>query len=65
MTEHKLAVPDMSCSHCEGRIKSILEGMNLPSFSVDLAGKTVTVETDDLDRVLNALDDGGYEAQKI
>lgn len=65
MAIYTLTVPDMSCSHCEGRIKSILEGLNLPSFSVDLAGKAVTVETDDLDRVLNALDDGGYEAQKI
>nr|WP_321501588.1 heavy-metal-associated domain-containing protein [uncultured Dethiosulfovibrio sp.] len=64
MAEYKLTVPDMSCSHCEGRIKSILEGLNLPSFSVDLAGKTVTVETDDLNRVLNALDDGGYEAKE-
>ena len=65
MAVYKLTVPDMSCSHCEDRIKSILEGLNLPSFSVDLAGKAVTVETDDLDKVLNALDDGGYEAQKI
>lgn len=64
MAIYTLTVPDMSCSHCEGRIKSILDGLNLPSFSVDLAGKTVTVETDDLDRVLQTLDDGGYEAQK-
>lgn len=65
MATYVLTVPDMSCSHCEGRIKAILGGMGLASFSVDLPGKTVTVDTDDLARVVQALDDGGYEARKI
>lgn len=65
MTSHLLKIPDMSCSHCEARITAILEEMKVPRFSVNLSEKTVTVETDDLKRVIDALDDGGYEAEEI
>lgn len=65
MSKHRLSVPDMSCSHCEARIKSILGGLGLSDFSIDLAARTVTVEASDLGRVLDALDDGGYEAKEI
>ena len=65
MAVYKLTVPDMTCSHCEGRITSILKDMNLSSFSVDLPSKVVTVETDRIDLVIQALDDGGYEAKEV
>ncbi|MCF4114518.1 MULTISPECIES: heavy-metal-associated domain-containing protein [Dethiosulfovibrio] len=65
MMSHLLKVPDMSCAHCEARITAILEEMKVPSFSVNLSEKTVTIETDDLKRVIEALDDGGYEAEEI
>lgn len=62
MTRYRLSVPEMSCAHCEARITKALEELELDSFSVDLAGKTVTVETDDVKRVIEALDEAGYDA---
>ncbi len=64
MNTYTLSVPDMSCSHCEARITRILQELGVPSFSIDLAARTVTVETESLAAVLTALDDGGYEAQE-
>ena len=65
MTVNILSVPDMSCSHCEAKITGALEDLKLNSFSVDLANKLVTVETDHVQRVIDALDEAGYEAHKV
>jgi len=59
-------VEGMSCSHCENAVKksvSALDGVN--SVSVDLKGKTVTVEYESskvsLDRIKAEIEDQGYD----
>jgi len=61
-----LKVEGMSCSHCENAIKksvSALDGVS--SVTVDLKGKTVTVEYESskvsLDRIKNEIEDQGYD----
>lgn len=64
MKKHTLSVPDMSCAHCEARITKALEELGAESFSVDLANKIVKVETDDVQRVIDALDEAGYDSYR-
>jgi copper chaperone len=61
-----LNVNGMSCSHCENAVKKAvgsLEGVS--SVSVNLSGKTVTVDFDEakvtLDQIKYEIDDQGYE----
>jgi copper chaperone len=61
-----LNVNGMSCSHCENAVKKAvgnLEGVS--NVSVDLEGKTVTVDYDEskvtLDNIRFEIDDQGYE----
>jgi copper chaperone len=60
-----LNVNGMSCSHCENAVKKAvgnLEGVS--NVSVDLEGKTVTVDYDEskvtLDNIKFEIDDQGY-----
>ncbi len=59
---YELNVPDMSCHHCVARISRVLEEIEVPEYRVLLEDKVVEVETDDLDKVIAALDEAGYEA---
>lgn len=61
-----LKVEGMSCSHCENAIKKsvgALDGVN--AVTVDLKGKTVTVEYESskvsLNRIKNEIEDQGYD----
>ncbi len=66
MEKAVLNVEGMSCSHCEKAIKTAvgaLEGVK--SVTVDLMGKTVTVEFDagkvTLDAIKEQIEDQGYD----
>lgn len=61
MARYVLNVPDMSCHHCVARISKVLEELGVSEYRVLLEDKVVEVETDDLDKVLAALDEAGYE----
>ena len=58
-----LKVPDMSCSHCVGRITKALEAEKL-SFKVLLENKTVEIDggEPEVEKAVAALDDAGYDS---
>jgi copper chaperone len=58
----KLNVPDMTCGHCVGVIEKAIKSVDAKAaVKVDLASKTVTVETAAApDPVSKAVDDAGY-----
>lgn len=61
-----LNVEGMSCSHCENAIKKAVGALDgVSTVTVDLKGKTVTVEYDgskvSLDRIKTEIEDQGYE----
>ena len=61
-----LNVEGMSCSHCENAIKKAVGALNgVSSVTVDLNGKTVTVEYESakvvLDSIKNEIEDQGYD----
>jgi copper chaperone len=64
-SETVFAVPDMNCSHCEATVRKAL-GAAFPaeSFSIDLAGKKVSVRGDSV-RAVEILRDAGYEATPL
>ncbi len=60
-----LSVPGMSCGHCEAAVKSeVGKVTGVESVSVDLDDKDVVVTGDslDLDAIIAAVDEAGYEA---
>jgi len=60
-----LSVPGMSCGHCEAAVKSEVGNVTgVESVSVDLDSKDVVVtgETLDVDAIIAAVDEAGYEA---
>ncbi|GAE87849.1 copper chaperone CopZ [Acetivibrio straminisolvens] len=68
MERKVLKVEGMSCSHCENAIKKsvgALDGVN--AVTVDLEGKTVTVEYESskvsLDRIKSEIEDQGYDVE--
>lgn len=61
-----LNVEGMSCSHCENAVKkSVGALLGVNDVSVDLKGKTVTVEYDQskvsIDSIKNEIEDQGYD----
>lgn len=61
-----LKVDGMSCEHCVKAInKAVSAILGVENVSVDLKGKTVTVEHEptraSLDRIKNEIEDQGYE----
>lgn len=62
MSKFVLSVPDMSCDHCVRRISSTLQDLGLDSFEVNLAEKSLMLETPDVNRVIDALEKAGYPA---
>lgn len=55
-------VPDMSCDHCVRNITRALEEAGYRDFSVSLEEKTVSVETEEPEKVRAALEEAGYPA---
>ncbi|MDD2206240.1 MAG: heavy-metal-associated domain-containing protein [Aminobacterium sp.] len=58
----KFHVPDMSCAHCVKRITTALEEAGYSGFNVDLETKTVHIETEDPQKIMDILDEAGYSA---
>jgi len=65
MGRYLLKIPDMSCQHCVNRISQALDEAGISKYRVDLESKTITVETEDLNEVLLALDEAGYAASPV
>lgn len=60
-----LSVPGMTCGHCEAAVKSEVGSVTgVESVSVDLATKDVVVTGNalDVDALVAAVDEAGYEA---
>lgn len=63
-----LAVPGMSCGHCEARILKALGAVDGISAAVDLKKKTVTVTMDQevSDQTLReVVEEAGYEVDSV
>ncbi|MEG1602877.1 MAG: heavy-metal-associated domain-containing protein [Cloacibacillus sp.] len=63
MAEYKLHIPDMSCAHCEKRIREAVEKAGGVVKSLDLETKKALIEIEaDADKVLEIIDQAGYDA---
>jgi copper chaperone len=60
--KHVFSVPDMSCNHCRMRIEKALDASGkAKTWTVDLPGKTVAVESDsDVAVLAGILSEAGY-----
>lgn len=64
MKKFTLLVPEMTCSHCEKRIRDVVTSLGGNVILLDLETKIVVAEADVSEEVLiKAIDDAGYEAQ--
>lgn len=66
MEKTVLKVEGMSCSHCENAIKKAVGAVDgVSAVTVDLKGKTVTVEYENskvsLDKIKNEIEEQGYD----
>ena len=64
MAEIKIKIPDMSCSHCENRIRDAFANAEATVKSLDLETKLVLVESElDSSKILEIIDEAGYDAE--
>lgn len=66
MTQITLSVPDISCGHCKSSIEGAVAPMEgVARAEVSITDRTVDVDYDpakvDLDAIITAIDDQGYE----
>ncbi len=66
MTQITLFVPDISCGHCKSSIEGAVGPMDgVTKAEVSISDRTVDVEYDpetvELDALVTAIDDQGYE----
>ena len=66
MTQITLSVPDISCGHCKSSIEGAVGPMDgVTKAEVSISDRTVDVEYDpetvELDAIVTAIDDQGYE----
>lgn len=66
MEKTVLKVEGMSCSHCENAVKKAVGALDgVGAVTVDLKGKTVTVEYENskvsLDKIKNEIEEQGYD----
>ena len=66
MTDITLSVPDISCAHCKSSIEGALVPLDgVAKAEVDITKRSVEVSFDDgkldLDTIIQAIDDQGYE----
>lgn len=56
MAKTRLTIPDMTCGHCEGRVKGLLGGLEgVQAVQVDLPHKAVDLEYDEAKLTLERL----------
>lgn len=66
MAEFKLKVPDMSCEHCEKRIREAVPNAGGRVKSLDLKSKEVVVDIEaEADKLLSIIDEAGYDTGLI
>lgn len=68
MAKTRLTIPDMTCGHCEGRVKGALTGLEgVQSVQIDLAKKAVDLDYDEsrlsLDRIREVLAEDDYPVE--
>ncbi|MCL1599457.1 MAG: copper ion binding protein [Actinomycetia bacterium] len=68
MTQITLSVPDISCGHCKSSIEGAVGPMDgVAKAEVSISDRTVDVEFDpakvELDAIVSAIDDQGYEVE--
>lgn len=63
MAEYKLKIANMSCAHCEKRIREAVEAAGGAVKSLDLKTKEALIDIEaDADKLLNIIDEAGYDA---
>lgn len=63
MAEFKLNIPDMTCEHCEKRIREAVGNAGGVVKSLDLNTKKAVIDIEaDAGKVLEILDEAGYDA---
>ncbi|MEJ5229732.1 MAG: heavy-metal-associated domain-containing protein [Pseudothermotoga sp.] len=50
-----LNVPDISCNHCKMRISRKLEELGVKSYEIDVSKKTISLETENIQKVIDEL----------
>lgn len=65
MKKYKLLSKNISCMHCVMHIKQAMKEIGIQNTEVDLAAKTITLETDQIDMVLKKLDEIGYPSEIV
>lgn len=64
MNKFTLLVPDMTCAHCEKRIREAVSSLGGNVTSLDLDTKIVVVEADvSSEELLKKIDEAGYDAE--
>ncbi|MFN3691747.1 MAG: heavy-metal-associated domain-containing protein [Fervidobacterium sp.] len=65
MSKYVLIVPDISCNHCKMRISKVLTEIGEEKFEIDVAQKTVTIETENIELVSSKLAEIEYPVSEI
>ena len=62
-TTRTLSVPDISCQHCVDAITAeVTQVEGVTGIRVDLERRTVAVDGGELDDIVAAIDEAGYDA---
>jgi len=62
MSTRTFSVPDVSCDHCVRAITDEVSPVDgVESVAVDIEAKTVTVVGGELDPIVAAIDEAGYD----
>ncbi|MDY9920358.1 MAG: heavy-metal-associated domain-containing protein [Synergistota bacterium] len=64
MKKFTLLIPEMTCGHCEKRIREAVSSLGGNVISLDLETKIVLVEADvSSEELLKKIDEAGYDAE--
>lgn len=64
MKKFTLLIPEMTCCHCEKRIREAVSSLGGNVISLDLETKIVLVEADvSSEELLKKIDEAGYDAE--
>lgn len=64
MKKFTLIVPEMTCGHCEKRIREAVSSLGGNVISLDLETKIVVTEADvSSEELLKKIDEAGYDAE--
>jgi len=63
MAQYLLKVPDISCNHCKMRISKAFEEIGETNFEIRVAQKEIVIETDNIERVVQKLEEIDYPVE--